>query len=66
MRKNNGIVVNWKKNLGLCPGIDRVVIMVSNLRIYKHRYSTREGCSLWYPKNLAMCLAYRRSSNNFC
>lgn len=30
MRKNNGTVTNWKGNLDVCLGIDRVMIMMSN------------------------------------
>lgn len=30
IRKNNRTVMNWKRNLVVCLGIDRVMIMMSN------------------------------------
>lgn len=33
IRKHNGTVVNWKKNWDVCLGIDRVMIMMSNMEI---------------------------------
>lgn len=46
MRKDNGTVVNWKKDLDVCLGIDRVMITMLNLRIYRYRYSMRKEYSL--------------------
>ena len=76
MSKNNGTVMNWKENLDVCLGIDRVMIMMSNQTDFIsvsdiQKQTLHEGRDAishpsWCAKNLALCLAHRRSPNNFC
>lgn len=68
--------MNWKGNLDVCLGIDRVMIMMSNQTDFisasdiqkqiLHEGRDASSHPSWCAKNLALRLAYRRSPNNFC
>lgn len=55
--------MNWRKNLDVCLGIDRVMIMMLNMELQiLHEGRAAVSRSLRYAKSLALCLAHRRSS----